>query len=529
MTFSRVVSGRVRFDSTAAAASGDPGSPGSTVGRDRVDVVGYVTQHDYLLPFLTPRETLAYAAALRLPGVSLAERAARVEAVVLELGLRECAGTLVGDQHVRGISGGEKRRVSVGIQMLSDPAVLCMDEPTSGLDAFTANNLVVTLARLAAAGKSVICSVHQPRSDIFAKFGTALLLARGRPTYCGRVAGIVPYFEALGHACPPNTNPADFVVDVSSVDPRTRRAEEEGVARIGRLVDAYRAREEEGAAAAAAATAAAASAAASAPGASEGRAAPGPGPADLARPQVSWPAQAWTLTARFTVNWRRDFLTVWGGFLQALVLGLVVGAIFFQLPGGLDAIRSRYGLAYITISAEPYILLIIMIERFTREMKVFDREMQDAMYSPSAYVVGHLVSSLPQNVIQPLLYAVPIYFMSGLRLDSGGRVVNNLVCLVMLQHITYGLAWVCVSLSRQFSVASLIGNTCYTFIGLSSGFLVNFASLPVYVNWIRYVSFGSWSFRLLMTNEFSDNSFGCPYPAGSAYCQQYDGNWNLGR
>ena len=157
-------------------------------------------------------------------------------------------------------------------------------------------------------------------------------------------------------------------------------------------------------------------------------------------------------------------------------------------------------------------------------MRVFDRELQDSMYRPSAYLLGHLISCAPQNIIQPLLFAAPIYFMSGLRLDSGGRVVNFLVASVMLQHVTYALAFVCVALSRHFQISSLIANTSYTFIGLASGFLINFASLPVYVAWIKYVSFQSWSFRLLLSNELSGQQFPCPYPAGSGFCAQYDGN-----
>ena len=213
--------------------------------QDRKSQVGYVTQTDFLLPFLTARETLGYAAELRLPHtIPREERHRRVDDVIMELGLKECADTLVGNEHARGISGGEKRRVSVGVQILTDPPVLCADEPSSGLDAFTAHNVVETLRKLALSGKSVICSIHQPRSDVFAMFDSCLLLSRSQPTFCGPMAAMEGHFAALGFPCPPNTNLADYVVDISSVDPRTPADEAEGMKRVATLALAYRQRED---------------------------------------------------------------------------------------------------------------------------------------------------------------------------------------------------------------------------------------------------------------------------------------------
>ena len=109
--------------------------------------MGYVLQTDFLLPFLTVRETLRFAARLRLPAShSAADKRAVVEALILELGLKDVADTRVGGQRVRGISGGEARRVTAACQLVTDPALLYCDEPTTGLDAFTTRNLVETLA-----------------------------------------------------------------------------------------------------------------------------------------------------------------------------------------------------------------------------------------------------------------------------------------------------------------------------------------------------------------------------------------------
>jgi ABC-type multidrug transport system ATPase subunit len=121
------------------------------------------------------------------------------------LGLKDCADNLVGGELVKGISGGEKRRLSLAVQLLSDPPVLLADEPLSGLDAFVARNVMQTLKDLASSGRTLIVSVHQPRSDIWQMFDNVLLLVKGGKTgYSGPTNGILDAFEEAGEACPAN-------------------------------------------------------------------------------------------------------------------------------------------------------------------------------------------------------------------------------------------------------------------------------------------------------------------------------------
>ena len=119
------------------------------------------------------------------------------------LGLKSCADNLVGNDLIKGISGGEKRRLSLAIELLSDPAVLILDEPLSGLDAFTARNVMGALSDIAASGRTVIVSVHSPRSDIWTMFDNVLLLVQGgRVAYAGPREGILESFEMTGAICP---------------------------------------------------------------------------------------------------------------------------------------------------------------------------------------------------------------------------------------------------------------------------------------------------------------------------------------
>jgi len=184
-------------------------------------ICSYVCQDDdSLLPYLTVRENLRFAAGLRLPThMSKEEKIQRAESVLLKLGLRDCADNLVGSELVKGISGGEKRRVTIATQILTDPRILLLDEPTSGLDAFTASSIIDVLKGLAEEGRTLILTIHQSRSDLFKHFGNVLLLARGgSPAYAGNGSLMLPQFASLGHECPTATNPADFALDLITVD-----------------------------------------------------------------------------------------------------------------------------------------------------------------------------------------------------------------------------------------------------------------------------------------------------------------------
>ncbi|KAB1266916.1 ATP-binding cassette sub-family G member 8 [Camelus dromedarius] len=149
----------------------------------------------------------------------------QVDSVIAELRLRQCADTRVGNVYVRGVSGGERRRVSIAVQLLWNPGILILDEPTSGLDSFTAHNLVKTLSRLARGNRLVLISIHQPRSDIFRLFDLVLLMTSGTTIYLGAAQHMVQYFTAAGYPCPRYSNPADFYVDLTSIDRRSKEQE----------------------------------------------------------------------------------------------------------------------------------------------------------------------------------------------------------------------------------------------------------------------------------------------------------------
>lgn len=206
-------------------------------------VCSYVCQDDdALLPSLTVRETLRFAAGLRLPSfMSKDEKNQRAEEVLLKMGLKDCANYLIGNDLIMGISGGEKRRVSIAVQVLTDPRILLLDEPTSGLDAFTASSIMEVLQGLANEGRTLILTIHQARSDLFEHCGNVLLLARGGlPVYSGSAKEMLGYFRRQGYECPEHTNPADFALDMITIDLQQDEREAESRVRVQKLVGNWR-------------------------------------------------------------------------------------------------------------------------------------------------------------------------------------------------------------------------------------------------------------------------------------------------
>ncbi|KAG6000847.1 hypothetical protein E4U21_004948 [Claviceps maximensis] len=182
-------------------------------------VVGFVDQEDTMLPTLTVHETILNSALLRLPrDMSRATKEHRVLEVEKELGIHHIRDSLIGSEEGRGrgISGGEKRRVGIACELVTSPSILFLDEPTSGLDAFNAYNVIECLTTLAKNyQRTVIFTIHQPRSNIVTLFDRLVLLANGNAVFSGPFAHCQTYFDSIGCECPPGFNIADYLVDLT--------------------------------------------------------------------------------------------------------------------------------------------------------------------------------------------------------------------------------------------------------------------------------------------------------------------------
>ena len=168
----------------------------------------FIEQNDSLSISATPREAILFSAKLRLPASTTdKDLAERTENMIVELGLEDCADTVTGGHLMSGISAGERKRTSIGIELVTEPSIVLLDEPTSGLDSFSALQLMKVLKKVVDSGASVLFSIHQPASDIFETFDRVILMNKGRVMYQGST-DIEDYFENRGYPLPPRYNPA---------------------------------------------------------------------------------------------------------------------------------------------------------------------------------------------------------------------------------------------------------------------------------------------------------------------------------
>jgi ABC-type multidrug transport system ATPase subunit len=201
----------------------------------------YVLQDDRLYPHLTVYETLMMSAHFFLPDeIANEQKESLVSSVINELGLTKVRDTIIGDEIVRGVSGGERKRANIAVQLISDPAILFLDEPTSGLDSFQSQAVMEAMKAMSINGRLVITVIHQPRSSIFDMFDQLLLLSEGKVIYLGIAKEAMNHFMNSGFLMPKFFNPADFFLDILSPDTRTKELEIAAFNRINCLATIWR-------------------------------------------------------------------------------------------------------------------------------------------------------------------------------------------------------------------------------------------------------------------------------------------------
>ncbi|OQS03831.1 ATP-binding Cassette (ABC) Superfamily, partial [Thraustotheca clavata] len=194
-------------------------------------IATYVAQEDSLLGSFTVLETLRFAAKISLRESSQV-REERVQMAIKDMGLTSCANTRVGDIFFKGISGGQMRRLSIAIALLTNPSILLLDEPTSGLDSASTFHIMKYISKLCSSGRTVICTIHQPSSQVYNMFSTVSILVEGNTVFYGSPDHALTHFSGLNYPCPMYSNPAEYFVSLVNTD-------FEGHADVPAFVQAY--------------------------------------------------------------------------------------------------------------------------------------------------------------------------------------------------------------------------------------------------------------------------------------------------
>uniref|UniRef100_A0A669EIW4 ATP-binding cassette sub-family G member 8 n=1 Tax=Oreochromis niloticus TaxID=8128 RepID=A0A669EIW4_ORENI len=461
--------------------------------------IAHVRQDDRLLPHLTVRETLSFVAKLRLPThFTQAQRDQRVDDVIAELRLRQCAHTRVGNNYIRGVSGGERRRVSIAVQLLWNPGILILDEPTSGLDSFTAHNLVITLSRLARGNRLVLLSVHQPRSDIFQLFDLVVLMSSGSAVYCGAAREMVPYFTALGHPCPRYCNPSDYYVDLISIDRRSPEREAECLERARVLAEQFmeKVRDTDDHMWKAA-----------------GTDQPGRGKKDevitISRHENRLPGklhQFNTLIKRHMYNDFRDLVTILVHGFEALLMSLLVGSLYYGAGETRLSIQDTVSLLYMIGALTPFAVVLDVIAKCHTERAMLYHELQDGMYSVTSYFFAKVLGELPEHCVFTLVYGLPIYWLAGLN-EAPDRFLLNFLLVWLMVYCSRAMALFVAASLPTLQTSAFMGNSLFTVFYLTAGYVINLENLWLVASWLSYASFMRWGFEGMLQVQFRGNEY----------------------
>ena len=330
---------------------------------------------------------------------------------------------------------------------------------------------MITLKFLASKGRNIICTIHQPRSEIWNLFDSVLLLARGSALYSGPAAKCLAYFENQGHPLPAFVNPAEYLIDLAAVDTRSPEAEEISSARVSSLVHAFYISPENNAF--------------QSEKCEESSDVLRAVESETSQPHSSLGRQINILTARTLKVSYRDPMGLAGSMFEAISMAIITGWIFIQLDGSLTGIRSREGALYTAAALQGYLVLLFEIYRLTFDIQVFDREYGEGVVSiPSFLISRRLARFFLEDVPVPLLFSVIYYFMVGFRpLASQFFVFFGIVLLS--QYIAVNFASLCVAVSRDFATASFVANMGFTLQSLGCGYFVQPNQIPIWVRWLK--------------------------------------------
>lgn len=383
--------------------------------------VTYTSQDVSMLGNITVVESLDFAAELKLPkSVSVMVKSKTVNDIVKLLGLQKCANNLVDT-----ISGGEKKRLSIGLELISNPKILFFDEPTSGLDIIAAMQVIAHLKELALSGRCVVCVIHQPSSSILQMFDDLMVLSEGKCLYKGPLDELVSTFKASGFECPNYYNRADFALEVASLKHEgnvltlIEKAKEDSRKELPKDVNSAANSEEKDSMLVPATTVDTED-----------------DPKNNNPPQ--YPVSQWsqfvTLTKRTTLCTFRDMQLMKMRIMAHLFVGLLIGVVFWDVGNDGAKVLSNASCLFFFLIFVFFSNSMPLVMTFPLETAVFMRERMNNWYSLKAYFFSKLVADFPFLILGPTLFLASAYYMTAQPME--------LQRIVMLWGICILMAWI---------------------------------------------------------------------------------------
>lgn len=454
----------------------------------------YVMQDDLFDANLTVLEHLTFQAHLRMPRhTSASERAERVTTVVRELGLTKVLNTRIGDVVVKGLSGGQRKRLSFATELLTNPSLLFVDEPTSGLDSCMAESVVRQMRELARRGRTVIATIHQPSSDLFELFDRLYLLVDGCTVYDGKATASIEYFASQGLQCPSFMNPTDYFMKqlvVMDDEPDSRE-------RVNRLVAAWAAHRSSPSLSLSSERADDCERAALHECAVSSNSVSTRKQKSTTNDRLGFCEQFMVLCQRNGLRLLRDNVNFRARLGSTVIVALVSSLVFFGLERNQRGVQDFTGaLFFMTTfqmmsSANPEFVSVPL------EIPLITREHDGGIYHALTWYLAKNVSELPLQVLFPLLFLLPTYFMIGFDGDAEMFMSFSLF-MVLVTSTSTAIGYMVSCASRRVDIAPTLGILVLLPFLLFGGLFLNGDSTPEYFVWLEDLSPVKYCFHGLM-------------------------------
>ncbi|XP_024115555.1 broad substrate specificity ATP-binding cassette transporter ABCG2b [Oryzias melastigma] len=456
----------------------------------------YVVQDDILMGTLSVKENLLFSANLRLNPKhhSNTEKNNRVNAIINDLGLTDCADTKIGTEFLRGVSGGERKRCSIGMELITSPSLLFLDEPTTGLDSNTANCIIGLLHKLARRGKTVIFSIHQPRYSIFKQFDHLTLMHKGEVVYAGAADRALDYFTNLGYQIEAFNNPADFFMDITNGETTSTEELQTGEKSLKPLSEKYRqsqlyknmkeeldhinkSTENNG----------------------------------INKEKVGYATsflyQMRVVCGRTVRNIIRNPQTSYAQLALQVFFAILVGLIYYQMPMTLpEALQNRSG-AFFFLIINMVFGNLSAVELFINERAIFIHENSSGYYRTSVYFLSKIFADLlPNRIIPILVFSAIAYYMMGLK-----PAFVNFICFALIMSLVSlagcGLAFLVSASVSTFAMANVLIALPFVFMMVFGGYLVNLNAMLDWLSWLKWISIFRYGLNAAFINEMKGQVF----------------------
>ncbi|CAF0826300.1 unnamed protein product [Adineta ricciae] len=476
------------------AVTGDVRVNGTKMGRHINRVSGYVQQEELFIPSMTPREHLYFHAMLRLNrDVTKDRRVARVNELLDFLNLKKVEKTVIGETgRIKGLSGGEKRRLLFASEVMTDPPLLFADEPTSGLDGSMAFVICDAMRKLCNQGKTIVCTIHQPSSEIFELFDTLYLLAEGRVAYFGSRKKAQDFFGSLGYNAPANYNLSDFYIQTLAILPFDREASLE---RVEHICDEYE---------------------------KTPLYAQHVGEAEqyhtIDDDQTNTLSSVFNRSPKYKAGffrqltwllWRSTIDTFRNPFelrlrlLISIVLSILFGLVFLRLEYNQQAFQNISAVIMVLIVNIAFSTVQKNADGINRQLPLVLKEHDDGIYRTLPYYIARMVLELPSCALSIFILGTIVYWMANLYDNTQHYfILQGILILCGIVSVSVGTL-IGVSMPTPDAAAALIVPVVLPLF-VFAGFFINAKTIPNWLIWLKYISWLYYGNEMGLINQWKD-------------------------